>query len=77
MVRERLTKKREALKVKLEIEARLRRINDLIKHFDKNEIEYRIHMDCEKVIEAFFSYPAEFSSLNWDKISNSEKNLSH
>ena len=73
MDRERLIKKREALKAKLEIEARLKRINDLIKHLDKNEIEYRIHLDCKKVTEALVSYPAEFSSLNWNKIPNSEK----
>ena len=73
MDRKRLSKKREALKAKLEIEARLRSINDLTKHFDENEIEYRIHINCEKANEALLSYPAEFSSLNWDKIPNSEK----
>ena len=73
MDRERLIKKREALKAKLEIEGRLRRIDDLIKHLDKNELEYRIHMDCEKANEALLSYPAEFSGLNWDEIPNSEK----
>ena len=73
MDRERLIKKREALKAKLKIEDRLSRINDLIKHLDRNEIEYCIHMDCEKANKALFSYPAEFSSLNWDKIPNSEK----
>ena len=73
MDRERLIKKREALKAKLKIEVRLSCINDLIKHFDKNELEYRIHMDCEKATEALDSYPAKFSSLNWDKIPNSEK----
>ena len=73
MDRERLVKKREALKAKLEIESRLSRIDYLIKHFDENEIEYRIHIDCEKATEALDSYPAEFSSLNWDKIPNSKK----
>ena len=73
MDRERLIKKREALKAKLEIEARLRSINYIIKHLDQNEIEYRIHLDCEKANQALLSYPAEFSGLNWDKIPNSEK----
>ncbi|MEM6611915.1 MAG: hypothetical protein AAF652_06600 [Cyanobacteria bacterium P01_C01_bin.72] len=77
MDRERLIKKREALKAKLEIEARLGCINDLIEHFDQNEIKYRIHMNCEKVIEALFSYPAEFSGLNWDQIPNSKKVIYH
>ena len=71
--RERLIKKREALKAKLKIESRLNRIDYLIKHFDENEIEYRIHLDCEKANEALYSYPANFSGLNWDKIPNSEK----
>ena len=71
--RERLIKKREALKAKLKIESRLNRIDYLIKHFDENEIEYRIHLDCEKANEALDSYAANFSGLNWDKIPNSEK----
>ena len=73
MNRERLILKREALKAKIESENRLKRIDDLIQYFDKNDIEYRIHIDCEKVTEALFAYPAEFSGLDWNKISNSEK----
>lgn len=73
MNRERLIKKREALKAKLESENRLKRIDDLIQYFNKNDIKYRLHIDCEKVDEALFAYPAEFSSLDWDKISNLEK----
>jgi len=73
MDRERLIKKRKALKAKREIEDRLGRINDLIKHLDQNEIKYRIHLDCEKANKAILSYPAKFSGLNWEKIPNSEK----
>ncbi|MEM8676219.1 MAG: hypothetical protein AAGF83_20490 [Cyanobacteria bacterium P01_G01_bin.67] len=73
MNRERLIKKREALKAKLEIENRLKRIDDLIQYFDRNNIEYRLHIDCEKVDQALFAYPAQFSGLDWDNISNSEK----
>ena len=73
MDRERLIKKREALKAKLEIESRLSRIDELIKYLDRNGLEYRIHIDCEKANEALLSYPANFSGLNWDKIPNSEK----
>ena len=73
MNREKLIKKREALKAKLEIESRLQRIDDLIQYFDRNDIEYRIHIDCEKVTKALFAYPVEFSGLDWNKIPNSEK----
>jgi len=73
MDRQRLIKKRTALKAKREIEYRLRRIDDLIKHFNRHEIEYRIHIDCEQANEAIVSYLAEFPDRNWDKIPNSEK----
>ena len=73
MDRKRVIKKREALKAKLEIEARLKRIDDLTKYFDNNEIEYCIHLDCEPANEALLSYPPEFSGLNWNQIPNSEK----
>lgn len=73
MNRERQIKKREALKAKLERKNRLERIDDLIQYFDRNDIEYRIHIDCEKVDKALFAYPAKFSSIDWDKISNSEQ----
>ena len=51
----------------------MRRIDDLIKHFNRHEIEYRIHIDCEQANEAIVSYLAEFPDRNWDKIPNSEK----
>ena len=73
MNRERLIKKREALKAKLEIENRLKRIDDLIQYFDRNDVEYRIHINCEKVDKALFAYSTQFSGLDWDKIYNSEK----
>ncbi|MEL6928840.1 MAG: hypothetical protein AAFO95_09415 [Cyanobacteria bacterium J06600_6] len=73
MDRERLIKKREALKTKLEFEGRLGRIDDLLKHLDYHKIKYRIYLDCEKAEQALYSYPAEFSGLNWGKIPNSEK----
>ena len=73
MDRERLIKKREALKAKLEIENRLKRIDDLIQYFDRSKIKYRIHIDCEKVTKALSAYPAQFSGLDWNKIPNSEK----
>ena len=57
MNRERLIKKREALKAKLEIENRLKRIDDLIQYFDRNDIRYRTHIDCEKVTKALYAYP--------------------
>ncbi|MGD1920773.1 MAG: hypothetical protein ACFCAD_18945 [Pleurocapsa sp.] len=73
MNREKLIKKREALKVKRSLENRLKRINDLIKYLDWNSIEYCIHINCEKVTKVLSTYPAQFSGLDWDKISNSEK----
>ena len=73
MDRERLIKKREDLKTKLEIADRLSRIDNLIQHLDKNEIDYRIHMQCEKVLEVLVVYPSEFSGLAWNKIRNSKK----
>ena len=49
------------------------RIEDLIQHFDKNVIDYRIHIECKKVLEALLTYPSEFSGLAWNKIQNSKK----
>ena len=73
MNRDRLLKKREELKARLETSDRLSRIEDLIHHFDKHGIAHRVHIECEKVNSALRAYPTGFSGLDWDKIPNSKK----
>lgn len=73
MDRKRLINKRKALQAKLEIADRLSRIDELIQYLNKHEIKYQIHIECEKVLEALFAYPTNFSGLNWEYIPNSQK----
>ncbi len=73
MNRDRLIKKREKLIVQREISDRLSRIEELTQYFDSIGVEYLVHIECEKVIDALQAYPAIFSGLDWDRIPNSEK----
>lgn len=73
MDRERLIKKRKALQAKLQIADCLSHIDELIQYLNEHEIKYRIHIECEKVLEALLAYPTNFSGLNWAHIPNSQK----